>query len=283
MEAAAVSAVAAAVPPSLKKSLVAKLAEVMGEVGRIAKSGRNTFHNYDYATEADIVESVRGAMSERGLMLIPSVEKTEWREVPGKQGPQKICTLTVKYRLIDGETNEGLEFTILGEGQDQGDKATYKALTGATKYALLKLFLIPTGDDSPAVMPKGDRPESSQARQTPPLTRQAQIQTKPAATAKHTAATSSPPATSPAGRAATGSPPATVTDWFDRIRTVGAAHGKEGKALSSFVQGCGITKKDPKSYTSEDFAKVAGAFVALNLKAPGAPAAAASPKQGAAK
>ncbi|WP_158629021.1 ERF family protein [Corallococcus sp. AB030] len=130
------------------RSLVRKLAEVMGEVERVPKSGRNDFHRYDYATEADIVSAVRKAMADRALMLIPSVVKTEWREVErNKGGKDRIATLTVRFTLTDGDSGEERSFEVLGEGQDQGDKATYKALTGAVKYALLKLFLIPTGDD----------------------------------------------------------------------------------------------------------------------------------------
>lgn len=131
-----------------KPSLIRKLAEVMGTVGHVPKSGRNTFHNYDYATEADIVAAVRTGMSERALMLIPNVQKTEWTVVDrAKGGKDRLCTLTVRYTLHDGDSGETLEFDVVGEGQDAGDKATYKAFTGATKYALLKLFLIPTGDD----------------------------------------------------------------------------------------------------------------------------------------
>ncbi|NTX57951.1 ERF family protein [Myxococcus sp. CA039A] len=131
-----------------KPSLIRKLAEVMGTVGHVPKSGRNTFHNYDYATEADIVAAVRKGLSDRSLMLIPSVEKTEWSVVErAKGGKDRLCTLTVRYTLHDGDSGETLAFDVVGEGQDAGDKATYKAITGATKYALLKLFLIPTGDD----------------------------------------------------------------------------------------------------------------------------------------
>ena len=36
---------------------------------------------------------------------------------------------------------------VPGEGLDAGDKAPYKAMTGALKYALLQSFLLPTGDD----------------------------------------------------------------------------------------------------------------------------------------
>jgi hypothetical protein len=131
------------------RSLVRKLAEVMGEVERIPKSGHNDFHGYDYATEADIVASVRQGMAKRALMLFPDVQKTEWREGPtGKDGKGKrICSITVRFTIEDGESGETRELHIIGEGEGADDKTTYKAMTGATKYALLKLFLIPTGDD----------------------------------------------------------------------------------------------------------------------------------------
>lgn len=235
-----------------KKSLVTKLAEVMGEVGRIAKTGRNNFHNYDYATEADIVESVRGAMSERGLMLLPSVEKTEWRKVPGKSGEQTVCTLTVKYRLLDGDSDSSLEFTILGEGQDQGDKATYKALTGATKYALLKLFLIPTGDD-----PENDAPRPSPKSAPPQQQRQAPSSSPLPATGRRTSEVKARlaseqrkmPLIQPDG-----------SEWFEKIRALGKAHSIEGARMASHVKGCGITKTDPATYTEADFNTVAASM-----------------------
>ena len=36
---------------------------------------------------------------------------------------------------------------MAGQGLDSGDKAPYKAMTGALKYALLQSFLLATGDD----------------------------------------------------------------------------------------------------------------------------------------
>jgi hypothetical protein len=41
---------------------------------------------------------------------------------------------------------------VAGQGLDSGDKAPYKAMTGALKYALLQSFLLATGDD-----PEADR------------------------------------------------------------------------------------------------------------------------------
>lgn len=127
-------------------NLVEKLAAVMAQVARVPKNGWNDFHKYHYATEADITECVRSAMASHGVMLIPSVEKTEWRTIKNKSGGEEfIASLTVHFTATDGK--DRIEFNVMGEGQDRGDKATYKAMTGAIKYALLKLFLIPTGDD----------------------------------------------------------------------------------------------------------------------------------------
>jgi hypothetical protein len=147
-----------------KLSLARKLAEVMGAVNHVPKNGSNNFHNYKYATEADIVAAVRKEMASRLLIMIPSVVKTEWSKVARRQGGEdRLCTLTMKFTIHDGDSGEEMSFDMVGEGQDPGDKAVYKAETGATKYALLKLFLIPTGDD-PEHDEKGDEDERPQGK-----------------------------------------------------------------------------------------------------------------------
>lgn len=139
--------------------MVTKLAEVMGVVDWVPKDGKNAFHGYSYSTEAAIVSSVRKEMALRSLLLVPSVKSVEWSAVTTAKGhAEKLCTLTVTFTVHDGENGTSLAFDVLGQGQDSGDKASYKAMTGATKYALLKLFLIPTGTD----------PEDEPAHKAPP-------------------------------------------------------------------------------------------------------------------
>lgn len=168
--------------PSVQRSLVRKLAAIMGEVERIPKSGYNEFHKYNYVTEADISSAVRRGMADRGLMLIPSVEKTEWTPL----GKMRLCTLTVRFTIEDGDSGETREMVVIGEGTDQADKASYKAMTGAEKYALLKLFMIPTGDDPEKDDPRPPQgqqqepPRSSAPKPTPPLAAQ-MAATRPAA------------------------------------------------------------------------------------------------------
>jgi len=134
------------------RKLIAKLAEVMAAVHRIPKTGRNDFHKYDYATEADIVESVRGELAQRSVMLIPEVNEMERVEVGHTNSGQLkvLTTLKMTFTFIDGETGESMEHGWIGQGLDSEDKGAYKAMTGAVKYFLLKTFLLPTGDDPEA-------------------------------------------------------------------------------------------------------------------------------------
>lgn len=125
-----------------KASLYKKIAKVMGKVERIPKRGRNSFHNYDYVTESDLVDSARKLMVEEGLVLFNNVREYE---INGD-----LATVTIDFTLCDTETGESISTCLVGQGSDKGDKAFYKAYAGATKYYLMKTFLIPTGDDPEA-------------------------------------------------------------------------------------------------------------------------------------
>lgn len=126
--------------------LFRKISEVMGEVGRVEKRGRNDFHKYDYVTEADLVEAVREKLAARQVAILPSVDSVE---AGGKNGT--LWTYRGAFTFVDGESGAMFRCTWAGQGEDQGDKGLYKAYTGALKYFLMKTFLIPTGDD-----PEGD-------------------------------------------------------------------------------------------------------------------------------
>ncbi len=132
-----------------KRSPVAKLAEVMAAVERVPKRGRNEFHRYDYATEADIVATVRGELAQRQVMLIPAVQNHERHDITTKKNERgdPITVLHMTFTFYDGESAESIVMPWIGVGQDGGDKGVYKAMTGGEKYFLMKTFLMPTGDD----------------------------------------------------------------------------------------------------------------------------------------
>lgn len=170
-----------AVTEDRPKGLFSKLADVMAEVGYVEKRGRNTFHNYDYVTEADLVEAVRSKLAERQIVLIPSVGDIGERPVTTDKGKQStVTTVRVKFTFIDGATGETHSAEWAGSGDDASDKGLYKAYTGALKYFLMKAFLIPTGDDPEA---DGDAKGNGKTTVPRPTSKPAQ-QTERVATAK---------------------------------------------------------------------------------------------------
>jgi hypothetical protein len=129
--------------PVKPRGLVSKLCEIMAEIKWVEKRGRNEFHKYAYATEADLVEAVRGKMAARGIFLFP--------DCIDHKRTGELTDIMVQWTFVDGTTGESRTCAVPGCGQDKGDKGVYKALTGSEKYLLMKAFLIPTGDD-----PEGD-------------------------------------------------------------------------------------------------------------------------------
>jgi hypothetical protein len=136
----------------------------MQAVKRIAKRGRNDFHKYDYATEADIAEVIRKELAARNVMLYPAVSSYVIHELPDKAGKARdpLTILSMAFEFRCGDTQESISKPWLGVGQDSGDKGCYKAMTGGEKYFLLKTFLIPTGDD-----PEREERQERQAQARP--------------------------------------------------------------------------------------------------------------------
>lgn len=128
--------------------LAAAVAAVMASYRGVEKSGVNSFHRYKYASDADLLWTLKPAMASAGLAFI-LVDWVIVREAEAKTkggGAERLVDLAVTYRLIH-KSGEYLTIKAPGSGQDPGDKALYKAMTGAFKYALRQTFAVPTGDD----------------------------------------------------------------------------------------------------------------------------------------
>jgi hypothetical protein len=123
------------------------LHQVMSDVGYIQRTGKNQHFGYRYAGEADLLEKLRPAMLRAGLLLIPSVSHVSPTDEHGNTHVRVDYTLAHK----DGDVWPD-KICAAGCGGDKnkngvGDKGVYKAITGANKYLLFKLFQIETGDD----------------------------------------------------------------------------------------------------------------------------------------
>jgi hypothetical protein len=124
------------------KALVNKMVRIMADTKRIAKNGTNSFHNYQYVTEADVMESVRETLAKHNVFIFSSVE--------GSQRDGDMTSVVMRHTFVDGDTGETFEVKSLGQGQDKSDKGANKAITASMKYMLLKNLLISTGDDPEA-------------------------------------------------------------------------------------------------------------------------------------
>ena len=128
-------------------SLRQKLAEVRRRIGYVQKRGHNERFNYSYVTAADIAGSVGDILAELGVVVIPSLEEISYESAPGRGGATPMARVIMAYTFADVDSDEEVIATAAGQGFDAGDKAPYKAMTGALKYALLQTFLLATGDD----------------------------------------------------------------------------------------------------------------------------------------
>lgn len=156
--------------PIQERSLVRKMAEIMKQVKYIQKKGFNSHNNYNYIKEEDVLEALRDQMAERNLMIFQNmVEKEVTESGKTRSGAAKfLTTIKMQYTIVDGDSGEERSISTGGQGEDTGDKGIYKATTGANKYALLKLFMIPTGDDpelDEGMQQSQQAPQSGQAPQ----------------------------------------------------------------------------------------------------------------------
>ena len=121
------------------------LRKSLKEKGILKKGGTNTFDKYSYFSEAQYKELFTELFSDAGLEL--SFNEVEYNTFTGseKQANGRMPRLT--FILTDVDTGFYEETTITGEGIDKGDKAGYKAYTGALKYYLANTFMVATGDD----------------------------------------------------------------------------------------------------------------------------------------
>ena len=84
-------------------------------------------------------------LAELGVVVIPQLQSIS-TQMP-RSSSDRIARAVMNYRFVDARSGEELSVRVAGEGADAGDKAPYKAMTGALKYALLQSFLLSTGDD----------------------------------------------------------------------------------------------------------------------------------------
>lgn len=134
-------------PDEKKQSIFLKVANIMGDLDRVPKSGYNKNHDYHYVTESDVVGAVRPLMAKNKLVMMPSIKTYKQEDIATKYSKLYMGTIEIEWILRDAESYEQVKFTMIGKGTDNLEKDIYKAISGNKKYALISLFMIDSGDD----------------------------------------------------------------------------------------------------------------------------------------
>lgn len=125
-------------------SLAMRLKQACAAVPAMDKLGSNPDFNYVKASQ--IFEVFRAELLSRDILLLPDDKELTEKDVPTPAGPVlNRVSLLVEYELRD--CSKAAEPSIIkkgyGSGIDFGDKALYKAKTGALKYFFRVLGIIP--------------------------------------------------------------------------------------------------------------------------------------------
>lgn len=113
--------------------------------GTLLKGAHNEFDNYEYFSEAQYKELFTELLSKYKIELYIDELSIESFDGTDKQPFGRRVTLS--FALIDVDTGYGETSRHTGEALDRGDKAIYKATTGAIKKFLSSTFLVATKDD----------------------------------------------------------------------------------------------------------------------------------------
>lgn len=122
------------------------------------KAGDGKF-GYMFRGIDDVMNALHPLLSAHGVFVTPEVleqERTE-RVVEGYNGQKKTTLWSVlKIRFtFHADDGSSVSCTTIGEGMDNGDKASNKAMSIAMKYAMFQVFCIPTEEmeDPDATLP----------------------------------------------------------------------------------------------------------------------------------
>jgi hypothetical protein len=144
------------------------LRKTLKEKGILKKGATNEFDKYSYFSEAQYKELFTELFSSHGLELKSS--ESDYNMFEGTEKQANGRNVKFEFNLYDIETGFFETSYVTGEGIDKGDKAGYKADTGALKYYLANTFMVATGDD-----PEKESPDNKMNDKTPKKATEKQI------------------------------------------------------------------------------------------------------------
>jgi hypothetical protein len=109
------------------------------------KDGINRAQSYKYVSEKQYKNNFKIALKKAGLIWKMELQNREY--IPNITDKQHMIVADFVGHLIDPETGEMEDYSFSGSGADMGDKALYKAITGAHKFFLASNFNVAEDND----------------------------------------------------------------------------------------------------------------------------------------
>lgn len=129
----------------LERAIDAAMIRIMRDVREIGKDGQAPAKvgGYAYRKVDDIMNAVGGAMRDHAVFIRPEVVSNERRSWTSNSSLVTEVVLTMRYHWVSGVDGTSIDVLVVGEGRDNGDKATSKAQAMCYKTMLLQALCIP--------------------------------------------------------------------------------------------------------------------------------------------
>ena len=134
-----------------------KITADLGVVEKWLNVQVSSSNSYKAVSERDVLDAVKPLEEkywvysypfEREIIENETLTKTTEYQGTKKESTSLYMRIKVTYRFVNiDKPEEFIDTTVYGDGIDTGDKAPWKAMTYADKYALMKAYKISTGDD----------------------------------------------------------------------------------------------------------------------------------------
>ena len=123
-----------------------KIPDIMSEIDAIGKDRKNPKQGYNFRGIDDFYNSIHAVLAKHRVFSVPEVIEEKSIERTSKAGGLLVHRLFTFQYTFYAEDGSFVKATVPGEGMDSGDKACYKAMSGAQKYAFIQIFTVPTAD-----------------------------------------------------------------------------------------------------------------------------------------
>lgn len=122
------------------KNIYQRINAVMLEVESVQKENKKVNNQYTFVSHDAVAAALHRPMAKHGIVMIPTIAELV------QDGNRTSVKMEISFVNADNG-DDRINVVSYGYGIDPQDKGIGKAVSYAVKYALLKLFVLETGDD----------------------------------------------------------------------------------------------------------------------------------------